>query len=390
MEQNNDCRLLHTDRIAMTTSSTEKTAPKPTPQPTSESIVTDLRVDAAHVDTGDALDVDLADAELETLPDWQRRQINQIVQSLRQRQIDLDAREASLNAQVAEFENRQRFEQVPSSTPPAPSDDVDRGRNSTLKRLEQRIQNWRKKWKGIDVSDEQPVPSDSVAVRLEKLVEAEAQLGQQWALLKNAQSLQKLREQEFAGYSQRAEKQLKESHSKQHETLRQDQSQIELQHIDLSRREQALIALQAELEESFTQLEKVRDQLETSWTELRVRIPSALRRKLDQLAYTSCEEYDAISGSRREQTQRELRELSNQLEGLKLAVQEEEVRLEDEFKRRSGELRRSQNELRDRESALRQQLAKLREEQEFLCDAKLEMLKKNYRDLTQSIVADMA
>ena len=52
--------------------------------------------------------VDLTSADLETLPDWQRRQINQLARLMRDRQMELDRREAELNARMANFESQQR------------------------------------------------------------------------------------------------------------------------------------------------------------------------------------------------------------------------------------------------------------------------------------------
>ncbi|RCS40788.1 hypothetical protein DTL42_25860 [Bremerella cremea] len=339
--------------------------------------------------------VDLSAADLETLPDWQRRQINQLARLLRDRQVDLDRREAELNARLANFESQQRsaalaqaeqFDQTPTpETASAPA------ASNPLRSIEEKIRSWRQKWRGeaAETSAEPPI-NDGVTVRLEKLAEAESQLAHQWALLKNARSLQDLREKEFAGYAQQVERELEQSRSQQQNWLEQEQVQLARQLEDIERREADQAGVQQELELAFAELQVIRDQLELAWAEIRVRIPSALRRRLDQQTDQAADHFDKASQARHQSSKLEIRHLLHQLELAKLEIQEQQVQLEDDTQRQFTELRRAKRELSDRESLVRAQLAELRREQETLNETKLDLLKQRYQELSQAIIPKAA
>lgn len=390
-----------------------------TPQPREDSphASPELRIDPAHVPNTEAqhaqmLDedqgVDLTAADLETLPDWQRRQINQLARLMRDRQIDLDRREAELNARMANVERQERRAAFASqlgigpnqeeAAPQSPSEK--RPSSNPLRSVEEKIQAWRRKWRGqkTELSDEtftHERPSsdpleDAVAVRLEKLAEAEAQLAQQWALLKNARSLQSLREKEFAGYAQQVERELEQSRAQQHRWLEREQEQLAHQQEDLDRRESDLAGVQEELELAFEELQAIRDQLELAWAEIRVRIPSALRRRLDQQTNGAVDYFDKAVHARNQSSKLEIRHLLHQLELAKLEVQEQQVQLEDDTTRQQSELRRAKRDLVDREAQVRAQLSQLREEHETLNDSKLDILKERYRELSREIMPEAA
>ncbi len=381
-----------------------------TPQPpdVSRALTPELRVDPPHPHglsrhqepLEDSQEVDLSTADLETLPDWQRRQIHQLARLLRERQVDLDRREAELNARIADFESQQRSaalalaEQLASPAPsnrPAAETPSPAVPPTATRTIEQTIRSWRRKWRGQMPDSPPPQEStDGVAVRLEKLSEAETQLAQQWALLKNARTLQALREKEFAGYAQKVERESEQSRAQQHQWLEQEQEQIARQQEDLAQREEALAQSQLQLECALEGLYQIRDELETAWEEIRVRVPSSLRRRLDQQVEQPLSRTAQAAAARREAAKQEIRQLLAQLEQLKLDIQEDQIRLEDEFQRQEAALRRAKRELQDRESQVRAQLAQLRSEHEALCESKRELLKERYRELTQNLVPKVA
>lgn len=398
----------------MSSTTSKQTAPQP-PRDVNRGDVTELRIDPPHSASQarveesleDTQDVDLAAADLQQLPDMPRRQINQLAQLLRQRQMELDRREAELNARLADFETQQRSAAIAlaeqmdygprpvypagSPSPTAPPATEQASSTNPLKAVDQQIRLWRRKWRrqAAPVADLPPsidLGLDGVAVRLEKLSEAETQLAQQWALLKNARALQAVREKEFAGYAQKIERELEQSRAQHHQWLEQEQQQLTRQQDDVATREEELAAIQTELEQSFSELLAVRETLETAWDEVRARIPSALRRRLDQQVRTPIEQTDRALGSRHQAAKREIHQLLHQLEQAKLEIQEEQVRLEDELQRHQGELRRARHELRDRETLVRAQLAELRREHETLNETKRELLEERYHDLTRQLV----
>lgn len=399
-------------------SSTQRTTEStPLPRDDSPHASPELRIDPGHVPNTEAQHaqmleedqgVDLTAADLETLPDWQRRQINQLARLMRDRQVDLDRREAELNARLANVERQERRAAFatqlginptePETTPPpAPQKPAS---SNPLRSIEEKIQSWRRKWRGQSsgLADEASADDrhahdpleDAVAVRLEKLAEAEAQLAQQWALLKNARSLQALREKEFAGYTQQVERELEQSRAQQHRWLEREQEQLAQQQEDLDRRESGLAGVQEELELAFEELQAIRDQLEMAWAEIRVRIPSALRRRLDQQTDGAVDYFDKAVHARNQSAKLEIRHLLHQLELAKLDVQEQQVQLEDDTTRQQSELRRAKRDLVDRETQVRAQLSQLRKEHESLNDSKLDILKERYRELSREIMRDAA
>ncbi len=382
--------------------------PDISPQPREESlhVTPELRIDPPHkTETESAQStmweedqgVDLTAADLETLPDWQRRQINQLARLLRDRQIDLDRREAELNARMANFESQQRsaalayaeqFAHAPSPEPAAASPPKSA---SPLRTIEEKIRSWRRKWRGETPEPAaEPTIDDGVTVRLEKLAEAESQLAHQWALLKNARSLQALREKEFAGYAQKVEREMEQSRAQQHRWLEQEQQQLAQQQEDVERREAEQAGVQQELELAFEELQVIRNQLELAWAEIRVRIPSALRRRLDQQTEQAVDHFDQAVHARHQSSKLEIRHLLHHLELAKLDIQEQQVQLEDDTQRQFAELRRAKRELSDREAQVRAQLAELRREQETLNETKLDLLKERYQELSQEMMPKAA
>ncbi|MEW4455050.1 hypothetical protein AB1L30_20450 [Bremerella sp. JC817] len=368
----------------------------------------DLRIDGAHTANiesnspesyEDDHGVDLSAGDLDMLPDWQRRQINQLARLMRDRQMELDRREAELNARMANFESQQRSaalamaEELPYMAKPAASPEPAPARSSSpLRTIEETIRAWRRKWRGQSATlqvDEAEV-TDSVTVRLEKLSEAESQLAQQWALLKNARSLHSLREKEFAGYAQKLEREIEQSRTQQQQWLDQEQSQLAQQRDDLVYRESELAKVQHELEMAFEDLRVIRDELELAWAEIRVRIPSSLRRRLDQQTEKAVERFDTATYARNQATRSEIRNLLQQLELVKLEIQESQVQLEDYSQQQEAEMRRARKDLADRETLVRAQLAELRREYESLNDSKLEILKDRYQELSREIASKAA
>ncbi|PQO31772.1 hypothetical protein [Blastopirellula marina] len=376
------------------------------PREDSAQVSPELRIDPPHQTNTESAKsdiweedqgVDLTAADLETLPDWQRRQINQLARLLRDRQVDLDRREAELNARLANFESQQRsadlafaeqFAQSPTAEPavsPQPAS------SNPLRSIEEKIRSWRRKWRGESLeTPTEPLIDDGVTVRLEKLAEAEAQLAQQWALLKNARSLQALREKEFAGYAQKVEREMEQSRVQQHGWLEQEQAQLARQQEDVERREADQAGVQQELELAFQELQIIRDQLELAWAEIRVRIPSALRRRLDHQTEQAIDHFDKAVHARNQSSKLEIRHLLHQLELAKLDIQEQQVQLEDDTQRQHAELRRAKRELSDREAVVRAQLAELRREQETLNETKLDLLKERYQELSQTMIPKAA
>jgi len=343
--------------------------------------------------------VDLTSADLETLPDWQRRQINQLARLMRDRQIELDRREAELNARMANFESQQRRAALAQDEPiihaakpaheaPQPTAEA----AGPLRSIEEKIRQWRRKWRGqtTEVPEVDQVLEGPVTVRLEKLSEAESQLAQQWALLKNARSLQALREKEFAGYTAKVEREIEQSRAQQHQWLEQEQQQLARDQEELVRRENELAGVQQEMQYAFEDLQLIRDQLEMAWAEIRVRIPSALRRRLDQQTDHAVDQYDKALHARNQVAKSEIRQMLHQLELAKLDLQEQQVQLEDDADQHHGEIRRAKHELADREAQVRAQLAELRREHESLNDTKLEILKERYQDLSRQITPKAA
>ncbi|MHC2069005.1 hypothetical protein ACYFX5_16165 [Bremerella sp. T1] len=343
--------------------------------------------------------VDLTAADLDTLPDWQRRQINQLARLMRDRQVDLDRREAELNARIANFESQQRSaalamaEQVSYTAQTAPEPVEPKATSSNpLRSVEEKIRSWRRKWRGqsTEVPEIDSPVEEAVTVRLEKLSEAEAQLAQQWALLKNARSLQALREKEFAGYAQKVEREMEQSRAQQHQWLEQEQEQLQRQQEELTSRNNELTGVQQELQYAFEDLQEIRDQLELAWAEIRVRIPSALRRRLDQQTDHAIDHFDKAMHARNQAAKQEIRELLHHLELTKLEIQEQQVQLEDDAEHHHTDIRRAKRELADREAQVRSQLAELRREHESLNDTKLEILKERYQDLSREITPKAA
>lgn len=380
----------------------------PSPRPLSEQAAPELRIDPPHsasVDSNSAdyleedQGVDLTSADLETLPDWQRRQINQLARLMRDRQMELDRREAELNARMANFESQQRSaalsmdEPLPQSVKVAPQPSPSKTSSaSPLRSIEETIRGWRRKWRGqtTEIPELEPEIHDSITVRLEKLSEAEAQLAQQWALLKNARSLQALREKEFAGYTQKVEREMEQSRAQHHQWLEQEQHQLSRDQEELARRENELAGVQQEMQYAFEELQLIRDQLEMAWAEIRVRIPSALRRRLDQQTDSAVDHFDKALHARNQSAKAEIRHMLHQLELAKLEIQEQQVQLEDHADQHHAEIRRAKHELSDREAQVRAQLAELRREHESLNDTKLEILKERYQDLSREITPKAA
>ncbi|WDI44572.1 hypothetical protein [Bremerella sp. P1] len=380
----------------------------PSPRPISEQGSPELRIDPPHAPSvesnpADTLEdeqgVDLSSADLETLPDWQRRQINQLARLMRDRQMELDRREAELNARMANFESQQRSaalamdEPLPQSVKPTSHEpDSKASSASPLRSIEEKIRQWRRKWRGqeTDISEIEPEVDDRVTVRLEKLSEAEAQLAQQWALLKNARSLQALREKEFAGYTQKVEREIEQSRAQQHQWLEQEQEQLSRDQDELARRENELADVQQEMQYAFEELQVIRDQLEMAWAEIRVRIPSALRRRLDQQTDHAVDHFDKALHARNQAAKSEIRHMLHQLELAKLEIQEQQVQLEDDADQHHTAIRRAKHELADREAQVRSQLGELRREHESLNDTKLEILKERYQDLSREITPKAA
>jgi len=380
----------------------------PSSRPLSEQGSPELRIDPPHAANveGTAADtleddqgVDLTSADLETLPDWQRRQINQLARLMRDRQMELDRREAELNARMANFESQQRsaalaageaFPQAPQAKPQATASEAPSA--SPLRSIEEKIRQWRRKWRGqeTDIADVEPEFDDTVTVRLEKLSEAESQLAQQWALLKNARSLQALREKEFAGYAEKVEREMEQSRAQQHQWLEQEQEQLSRDQQELARREDEVAGVQQEMQFAFEELQVVRDQLEMAWAEIRVRIPSALRRRLDQQTDHAIDHFDKALHARNQAAKSEIRQMLHQLELAKLEIQEQQVQLEDDADQQHNELRRAKHDLADREAQVRAQLAELRREHESLNETKLEILKERYQDLSREITPQAA
>ncbi|MBI1248724.1 hypothetical protein GC197_12895 [bacterium] len=364
------------------------------------------RIDDAHVVSidppapevlGDDQGIDLAVADLDSLPDWQRRQINQLARLMRDRQMELDRREAELNARTANFESQQRSAALAMAEDFAPPERPARqpspaAASSPLRSIEETIRAWRRKWRGqkTDIREVEPEPTDSVTVRLEKLTEVESQLAQQWALLKNSQALQALREKEFASYTQKVEQELEQNRIQQNQLLEHQQQQLARHQEDLTRREDELADVQQELEHAFADLRGIRDQLELAWAEIRVRIPSALRRRLDHQTEYAIDQFDEKSRARHQSARSEIRDLLRQLELAKLEIQEEQVQLEDQTQRQDLEVRRAKRELADREAQVRAQLAQLRREHESLNESRLEMLRQRYQELTQQVTPKAA
>ncbi|QDU78187.1 hypothetical protein Pan97_52700 [Bremerella volcania] len=380
----------------------------PSSRPLSEQASPELRIDPPHApsvdsNSADVLEddqgVDLASADLETLPDWQRRQINQLARLMRDRQMELDRREAELNARMANFESQQRSaalamdQPLPKSAKPTPQEPQAKASNpGGLWSIEEKIRQWRRKWRGqtTDIPEVEPEMEGPVTVRLEKLSEAESQLAQQWALLKNARSLQALREKEFAAYTAKVEREIEQSRAQQHQWLEQEQQQLAHDQDELVRRENELAGVQQEMQYAFEELQLIRDQLEMAWAEIRVRIPSALRRRLDQQTDHAVDHFDKALHARNQAAKSEIRQLLHQLELAKLEIQEQQVRLEDEADQHHTELRRAKHELADREAQVRAQLAELRREHESLNESKLEILKERYQDLSREITPKAA
>lgn len=380
----------------------------PLPRPLSEQGSPELRIDPPHTPSlensspdlmEDDQGVDLTSADLETLPDWQRRQINQLARLMRDRQMELDRREAELNARMANFESQQRSaalameEPLPQSKKSAPQPPEPKTTSTSgLRSIEEKIRQWRRKWRGqeTEIPEVEPEFDGRVTVRLEKLSEAEAQLAQQWALLKNARSLQALREKEFAGYTAKVEREIEQSRAQQHQWLEQEQQQLARDQEELARRENELAGVQQEMQYAFEELQLIRDQLEMAWGEIRVRIPSALRRRLDQQTDLAIDHFDKALHARNQAAKSEIRQMLHQLELAKLEIQEQQVRLEDEADQHHTELRRAKHELTDREAQVRAQLAELRREHESLNDTKLELLKERYQDLSREITPKAA
>lgn len=380
----------------------------PSPRPLSEQGSPELRIDPPHTasvegNSADHLEedqgVDLSSADLETLPDWQRRQINQLARLMRDRQMELDRREAELNARVANFESQQRsaalsMEQpLPQATKPSVHQPESKAPPAGgLRSIEETIRSWRRKWRGqaTDIPEVEPDIEGPVTVRLEKLSEAEAQLAQQWALLKNARSLQALREKEFAGYTQKVEREIEQSRAQQHQWLEQEQKQLSRDQEELARRENELASVQQEIQFAFEDLQAIRDELELAWAEIRVRIPSALRRRLDQQTDHAVDHFDKALHARNQAAKSEIRQMLHQLELAKLEIQEQQVQLEDDADQHHLEIRRAKHELADREAQVRAQLGELRREHESLNDTKLEILKERYQDLSREITPKAA
>lgn len=390
----------------MKSSANRKTDITPPRRDDSRHVMPELRIDPPHETNTESSHaemleedqgVDLTAADLETLPDWQRRQINQLARLLRDRQVDLDRREAELNARMANFESQQRSaafahaEHLPKAAPSPSSGTTSAEASNPLRSIEEKIRSWRRKWRGeTSEPSVEPIIDESVTVRLEKLAEAESQLAQQWALLKNARSLQALREKEFAGYAQKVEREMEQSRSQHHLWLEQEQEQLARQQEDVERRESDQAGVQQELELAFEELQVIRDQLELAWAEIRVRIPSALRRRLDQQTEQAVDHFDKALHSRNQSSKLEIRHLLHQLELAKLDIQEQQVQLEDDTQRQSSELRRARRELSDREALVRAQLNELRREQETLNETKLEILKERYQELSQEMLPKAA
>ncbi|PQO31188.1 hypothetical protein C5Y96_12630 [Blastopirellula marina] len=380
----------------------------PSPRPLSEQGTPELRIDPPHsasVDSNSAdyleedQGVDLTAADLDTLPDWQRRQINQLARLMRDRQMELDRREAELNARMANFESQQRSaalsmdEPLPHSVKPSAQPSQPKSSSaSPLRNIEETIRGWRRKWRGqsTEIPEVEPEIHDSITVRLEKLSEAESQLAQQWALLKNARSLQALREKEFAGYTQKVEREMEQSRAQQHLWLEQEQLQLSRDQEELARRENELADVQQEMQYAFEELQLIRDQLEMAWAEIRVRIPSALRRRLDQQTDSAVDHFDKALHARNQAAKAEIRQMLHQLELAKLEIQEQHVQLEDNADQHHTEIRRAKHDLSDREAQVRAQLAELRREHESLNDTKLEILKERYQDLSREITPKAA
>lgn len=380
----------------------------PSPRPLSEQGSPELRIDPPHSasiegTSADSMEedqgVDLTSADLDTLPDWQRRQINQLARLMRDRQMELDRREAELNARMANFESQQRSAALAMDEPlPRPAKAAQQSSPSKasptgpLRSIEETIRGWRRKWRGqaTDIPDVEPEVHDSITVRLEKLSEAEAQLAQQWALLKNARSLQALREKEFAGYTQKVEREMEQSRAQHHLWLEHEQQQLSRDQEELARRENELAGVQQEMQYAFEDLQLIRDQLEMAWAEIRVRIPSSLRRRLDQQTDHTVEHFDKALHTRNQSAKAEIRQMLHQLELAKLEIQEQQVQLEDNAEQHHTDIRRAKHELSDREAQVRAQLAELRREHESLNDTKLEILKERYQDLSREITPKAA
>lgn len=380
----------------------------PASRPLSEQVSPELRIDPPHAASieGSSVDsleddqgVDLTSADLETLPDWQRRQINQLARLMRDRQMELDRREAELNARMANFESQQRSaalamaEPFPQTVKPATqAPQPQTSPASPLRSIEEKIRQWRRKWRGqaTDIPSVEPETESPVTVRLEKLSEAESQLAQQWALLKNARSLQALREKEFTGYTQKVEREMEQSRAQQHQWLEQEQQQLSRDQEELARRENELAGVQQEMQYAFEELQAIRDQLEMAWAEIRVRIPSALRRRLDQQTDHAVDHFDKALHARNLAAKSEIRQMLHQLELAKLAIQEQQVQFEDDADQNHTEIRRAKHDLADREAQVRAQLAELRREHESLNDTKLEILKQRYQDLSREITPKAA
>ncbi len=380
-----------------------------TSRPQTEQGSPELRIDPPHTPSteGSSADyleedqgVDLTSADLETLPDWQRRQINQLARLMRDRQMELDRREAELNARMANFESQQRSAALSMGEPTAQSvkpathsqEESKTASASPLRSIEETIRSWRRKWRGqtTEIPEVEPQIDDSITVRLEKLSEAESQLAQQWALLKNARSLQALREKEFAGYTEKVEREMEQSRSQQHLWLEQEQKQLSRDQQELARREDELAGVQQEVQYAFEELQLVRDQLEMAWAEIRVRIPSALRRRLDQQTDTAIDHFDKALHARNQAAKTEIRQMLHQLELAKLEIQEQQVQLEDDADQHHTEIRRAKHDLADREAQVRAQLAELRREHESLNETKLDLLKERYQDLSREITPKAA
>ncbi|MBA2117432.1 hypothetical protein [Bremerella alba] len=381
---------------------------KPSTRQLSEHGTPELRIDPPHASSveGNSADhleddqgVDLTSADLETLPDWQRRQINQLARLMRDRQMELDRREAELNARMANFETQQRSaalamdEPVPHTARATREEPEDKTEPAgPLRSIEEKIRQWRRKWRGqeTEVCAIEPEVDGSVTVRLEKLSEAESQLAQQWALLKNARSLQALREKEFAGYTQKVEREMEQSRVQQHQWLEQEQRQLARDQEELAQRENEIADVQHEMQIAFEELQVIRDQLEMAWAEIRVRIPSALRRRLDHQTDHAVEHFDKALHARNQAAKSEIRQMLHQLELAKLDIQEQQVQLEDDTDQHHTEIRRAKHDLADRDAQVRAQLAELRREHESLNETKLEILKERYQDLSREITPKAA
>jgi len=289
--------------IMTTSTSHSKNSSSSSDQRSSES--SRVRIDMPHhtenVESRHPADVDedgdFSFASIENLPDWQRRQINQLARLLRDRHFELDRREAELNARLADLEAEERNATIRDSVGPHegiadstsysadPKKDRDPA-SSVIRGVEETLLSWRKKWRG-QTDESSDAVAKGVSTRIDLLVEAESQLAQQWALLKQSQQTQSVREKDFEAYCQRAEQELAAARAEHCKWQKRDQQVLERQTQDIENRELQIERMTADLETSWQEITELRDQLEFAWHEVRTCLPSHLRRRLDQVV-TAC------------------------------------------------------------------------------------------------------